>query len=114
MWGIIVILIIIAFVAFVLYSRHKARNRALEKMYGHVPSHTELYFLEYFEDIIGNWDLVNKQRAEEWARDMDKRLNSVSLEIEGLKKRRNYIDPELDGIEKRINTMEKSIWEESK
>ncbi len=116
MWAVTLIIIVIIIVAFILYMRHKARNKALEKMYGHVPSHTELYFLEYFEEMINNWDLITKKRAEEWSQDMDGRLKEVVVEIEGLKKRRKYIDPELDTIESRISTIERGVWkkEESK
>lgn len=111
MWA-VVLLVIIIFVGFILYIRHRARNRALEKMYGHVPSHTELYFVEYFDEMINSWDLINKDRAKGWAQDMDNRLVIVGKEIEGLKKRRGYIDPELDGIESRIRDMEEDIWKE--
>ncbi len=112
MWAVTLIIIILIIVAFILYMRHKARNEALEKMYGHIPSHTELYFLEYFDEMIDNWDLITKKRAEEWSQDMDGRLKNLTVEIQGLKKRRKYIDPELDNIENKIGKIEKGIWKQ--
>ncbi len=112
MWGIITILIILLFVVGILYLRHRARNQALEQMYGHIPDHIELYFAEYFDDIVSNWDLTDKKRANEWAEDMQSRLGGVYNEIQELKKRSTHIDEHLDTVEDRINTMEKDVSDE--
>ncbi len=104
--GLIVLVIIL--VAIYLYFRHRAKNQALEKMYGHVPSHVELYFEEYFDEIIDNWDLVDRKRAEGWATDMEGRLNRVTGQITTLKKRKKMIDSDLDKVEDRIEKMESS------
>lgn len=100
------IIIIVILVIGYLYLRRKARKQALEKKYGYVPSHEELYFEEYFDDIIDSWDLVKKEEAQEWADKMENRLEGVSKEIEGVKERRKKIDSNLDSLEERIDKFE--------
>lgn len=99
---IVLIIIVIGY----FYFKRRAKNKALENMYGYVPSHVELYFQEYFDDIIENWDLVDKKTAKEWASDINGRLDNVSSDINELKSNRDEIDRELDGIEKRIGNIE--------
>ncbi len=111
MWGIIILIILIFFFG-ILYLRYRARNKALENMYGHIPTHVELYFTEYFDDIVDNWDLIDKKRANEWTEGMKSRLSSVSNEIQGLKKKSASIDKEFDTLENRIKTMEKDASNE--
>ncbi len=111
MWGIL-ILIILVFVIGILYLRHRARNQALEQMYGHLPNHVELYFVEYFDNIVDNWDLIDKDKAHEWAEGMQARLGSVSNEIQALKNKSTNIDKQLDTVEDRINTMERNVSDE--
>lgn len=103
--GLFVLLLILVVVY--IYFRQRARNQALEGMYGHVPSHVELYFKEYFEDIIGNWDLLDRDKAVEWSKGMDERLDNVTSQLESIKKGRIRIDRELDGIDARVEDMEK-------
>ncbi|MFP4051819.1 MAG: hypothetical protein ACLFVB_08785 [Thermoplasmata archaeon] len=102
----LVILIIVIIAAFFYFLRQRAKSKALNEMYGHKPSHVELYFEEYFDDIIHSWDLVKKEKAHNWADSMDKRLNEVSKEIEQLKSNRKQIDSEFDEIENRIDDLE--------
>ena len=111
MWGIL-LLVILVIVIGIFYLRHRARNQALERMYGHIPNHVELYFVEYFHDIVQNWDLVEKEQASEWADGMQTRLNSVSKEIDGLKDKSKSIDKDIDALENRINSIENDLSKE--
>ncbi len=78
----------------------------MEEKYGHVPSHTELYFEEYFDDIIQEWDLVGKERAQSWTERMNKRLQRVSDKLQSVKERKENIDGEMDKIESQIDELE--------
>ncbi len=66
----------------------------------------ELYFEEYFEEIIENWDLMRKDEVRNWSEDMNSRLDSVAKDINSLKARRKQINTEFDSMETRIKTME--------
>jgi len=102
----LVILVIVIMLGIYFYFRHRVKKKALERKYGHVPSHTELYFEEYFEDIIESWDLVKEGEAQRWAEKMDGRLNNLSERIESLKSKRDQIDQEFEIMENRIESLE--------
>ncbi len=102
----LVILVIIIMIGIYFYFRYRARKKALERKYGHVPSHTELYFEEYFENIIESWDLVKEDKAQRWAEKMDTRLKDLSDRIDSLKSKSNQIDQEFEVIENRIDKLE--------
>lgn len=103
---VLIILIIIAIIGFFLYLRHRERKKSLKEQYGHVPSHTELYFEEYFDDIVDNWDLVKEKDAKKWADGMDEKLDELSGRIDELKTRRKDIDQGLQIVEDRIDEFE--------
>ncbi|GEM_PF-1830737 len=102
----LIILVVLIMIGIFLYFRHRARNKALKKEYGRVPTHTELYFEEYFEDMIDSWDLVRKEEVGEWVDKMDGRIETVSEDIERLKSNRENIDEQLSAVEKRIETLD--------
>ncbi len=101
----IILLVILIMIGIFLFFKHRARKKALEKKYGRVPSHIELYFKEYFDSIIDNWDLVKKDKVDRWVDDMDDRVETVSTDIEELKANKVEIDQELTAVEKRIETL---------
>ncbi len=102
----IVILVLIILVSIYLYFRQRAKKKALVRKYGHEPTHTELYFEEYFEDIIESWDLVKEGEAQRWADKMENRLDDLSESIESLKSRKKQIDQEFEVMENRIDKLE--------
>ncbi|MBS3781881.1 MAG: hypothetical protein KGY68_04665 [Candidatus Thermoplasmatota archaeon] len=102
----LVILVIVILVGIYFYFRHRARKKALTRKYGHDPSHTELYFEEYFEDIIESWDLVREDEAHRWADNMEDRLSELSSKIESLKSNKHKIDQEFEMVENRIDKLE--------
>ncbi len=99
--------IIIAWIFF-LYSI-VSRRKALKEEYGEVPSHTKLYFEEYFEDIMDEWDLVTEKEAQKWARDIDDRVIEVSETIGRLKQTRDEIDQDFETIEDKIERFEERV-----
>ncbi|MFO7791844.1 MAG: hypothetical protein R6W73_02540 [Candidatus Saliniplasma sp.] len=112
---VLIIIIVLAIVFLIyFYFRNRVRKKALEETYGRVPSHVELYFEEYFEDIISNWDLLRKKEVNDWADDMNTRLNSVAENINNLKQKKDIIDSEFDSVENRIEMMEKEWKKERK
>ncbi|MEF8873332.1 MAG: hypothetical protein V5A88_01530 [Candidatus Thermoplasmatota archaeon] len=104
--ALLIILVILIMLGIFLYFRHRARKKALKKEYGRVPSHTELYFKEYFEEMIDSWDLVRKDEVDEWVGKMDDRIETVSEDIDRLKSNRENIDDQLSAVEKRIEKLE--------
>lgn len=110
----LIVLIIIIIVGFLYFMRKRARSKVLSERYGYKPSHTELYFEEYFDDIIQNWDLVKKDKAKNWADDMEKRLTEISKEIDELKTNKKDITSEFDQIEDRIKDIDKRTKEVKK
>ncbi|MFW6064092.1 MAG: hypothetical protein ACOC8Y_00795 [Candidatus Natronoplasma sp.] len=102
----LIILVVVVMLGIYFYFRYRTKKKALERKYGHLPSHTELYFEEYFEDIIQSWDLVKEDEAQRWAKEMDTRLDDLSGRIESLKSKRNQIDQEFEIIENRIDKLE--------
>ena len=111
MWALLILVILVMIIG-IFYLRHRARNQALERMYGHIPNHVELYFVEYFNDIVQNWDLLEKEKAVEWADGMQTRLNSVSKEIEGIKAKSTTIDKDIVALENRIDSIETDVSKE--
>ncbi|MFW5928588.1 MAG: hypothetical protein ACOCSL_05225 [Thermoplasmatota archaeon] len=110
----LIILIIIVIGAFFYFMRRRAKSKILSERYGHKPSHIELYFEEYFDDIIHNWDLVEKKEAKDWANNMDKRLGEISKEIDELQSNKNRISSEFDQIEDRVHRIERKSKEVEK
>ncbi|MFW6038779.1 MAG: hypothetical protein ACOC89_04505 [Candidatus Saliniplasma sp.] len=108
----LVIIIILGIVSLIyFYFRSRVRKKALTETYGHEPSHMELYFEEYFEDMLENWDLMSKKEVKNWADDMDNRLNTVADDISTLKKRKKRINSQFDDVESRIQGLENK-WDE--
>ncbi|MFP4000813.1 MAG: hypothetical protein ACLFSM_00750 [Thermoplasmata archaeon] len=99
--------IIIAWIFF-LYSI-VSRRKALKEEYGEVPTHTELYFEEYFEDIMEEWDLVTEKEAQKWARDIDDRVTEVAGTIDRLNQTKDEIDQDLETIEDKIEGFEERV-----
>jgi len=85
----------------------------LRETYGHEPSHMELYFEEYFEEILDNWDLMRKKEVRDWADDMNGRLDAVSDDISKLKKRKKKINSDFTMVEERIKNMEEK-WKKER
>ncbi len=110
----LIVLIIIIIVGFLYFMRKRAKAKILSERYGYKPSHTELYFEEYFDDIIQNWDLVKKDKAQNWADDMEKRLSEISREIDELQSNKRKISSEFDQIEDRIDNIERTSKEVEK
>lgn len=103
----LILLVIVVMVAIFYYLRHRARKKALEKKYGRVPDHVELYFEEYFDEMIENWDLVKEDELDDWLSDMRNRMDSVSDGIDELKGNKENIDQELNTVEERIESLKK-------
>ncbi len=108
---VILLVLVIVFLIY-FYFRNKVRRRALKETYGHVPSHTELYFEEYFEDILDNWDLMRKKEVQDWAEDMNSRLDTVAEDINTLKQRKDAIDSGFESLEERIKIVEDEWYKE--
>ncbi|MBS3817422.1 MAG: hypothetical protein KGY76_07665 [Candidatus Thermoplasmatota archaeon] len=104
--ALLIILTILILIGIYLYFRNRARKKALKEKYGRVPSHTELYFEEYFDEMIESWDLLKKEEVEDWVDKMEVRLDGVSEDLEELKANRETIDNKLDKVESRLNKME--------
>lgn len=104
--ALLIILVIVILAGIYIYFRHRARKKALKDQYGHFPSHTELYFEEYFEDMIDSWDLVQREEAQQWVEKMDGRLNDLSHRLDSLKSKKGDINQKLDVVENRIEKVE--------
>lgn len=102
----LVILVILIMVGIFLFFKHRARKKALKQKYGRVPDHIELYFKEYFGDMIESWDLLKKNDVNTWVDDMEVRLDDLSGDIDELKANKKDIDKNLDQVESRISELE--------
>jgi len=70
------------------------------------PSHVELYFDENFRTIIGEWDLVTRDRVKGFKKDIGKRLNVVGKDIMALETTKKVLDKRIGGLEKTIARLE--------
>lgn len=104
---ILILLVIVILFGIFYFFRYRARKKALKKKYGRVPSHMELYFEEYFDEMIESWDLVKKDEVDDWVTDMSERVIKVSDDIDDLKATKQDIDQELSAVEKRIESLKK-------
>lgn len=103
------ILIIIVLVLGYFYFKHRMKRKALRERYGHIPSHEELYFEEYFDEMIKNWDLLKKEEVKKWVESMDKRLDTVSNDIDRLNTKRTDIDANFEKIEESLKRLEEEV-----
>lgn len=103
---VLALLIITLVVLFLFLFRETKRKKALKEEYGYVPEHTELYFEEYFDDIIKEWDLVREDEAQRWAEKMSERLDDVSEKLDSVKSRKREIDSDMETIENKIEKIE--------
>lgn len=85
----------------------RGRKHALVDKYGYMPSHTELYFEEYFPSLISEWDIVTKPKIQRWKEGISKKLKSIGNDIEEVVGYRKDIDKRLDKLEKEVVTLEK-------
>ncbi|MFO8051607.1 MAG: hypothetical protein R6V01_07915 [Thermoplasmatota archaeon] len=95
----IVLLVISWFVALVWLIQLRRKKRA-------EPSHVELYFDENFRSIIGEWDLVTRDRVKEYKKDIGKRLQVVGKDITALETNKKVLDKRIGGLEKTIARLE--------
>jgi len=108
LWIIFVILLVILIYLIIKVIRLvRGRRRALEDKYGYLPSHTELYFEEYFPKIISEWDLVTKPKLEHWKKGVQVKLKSVSGEINDIMDYKKSIDSRIEKLEKEVYKLEK-------
>jgi len=95
----VVLLIISWFIAlgwFILLRRKKSLE----------PSHVQLYFDENFRSIIGEWDLVTRDRVKEYKKDINKRLKVVGKDITALESNKKVLDKRMVRLEKTIARLE--------
>ena len=108
LWIIFVILLVIVVYLVVKVIRlFRGRRHALEEKYGHLPSHTELYFEEYFPKMISEWDLITKPKLERWKKGIQGKLKSIGIEISEIVDYRKSIDSRISNLEKEVVKLEK-------
>lgn len=108
LWIIFVILLVIVIYLIVKVIRLvRGRRQALEEKYGHLPSHTELYFEEYFPKMISEWDLITKPKLERWKKGIQGKLKSIGGEINDIIDYRKSLDSRIDKLEKEVVKLEK-------
>lgn len=78
----------------------------LKKKKAESPSHINLYFDENFRKIIGEWDLVSRDRVKNFKRDIGSRLSVVGKEITLIEKNRSKLDKKLNGLDIEISKLE--------
>jgi len=108
LWIIAIILVI--FLIYIIVSvirQTRGRRRALIEKYGYLPSHTELYFEEYFPKMISEWDLVTIPKLERWKKGIQGKLKSIGGEINEITDYREDINSRLDILEKEVGKLEK-------
>jgi len=108
LWVFVLILIIVLIYVLVRVIREiRGRRGALVDKYGYLPSHTELYFEEYFPKLISEWDLVTIPKLERWKKGIQGKLKSIGGEINEITNYRTDIDTRLDNLEKEVGKLEK-------
>ena len=104
---VLILFIVLIYVIIKVVREIRGRRRALTEKYGHFPSHTELYFEEYFPKLISEWDLVTIPKLERWKRGIQGKLKSIGGEISEITNYRENIDTRLDKLEKEVGKLEK-------
>lgn len=102
------ILVVLLVVLGYLLWRGVRRQRKLVAKYGYVPSGVELYFEEYFESIVRNWDILTRSKAESWSADMGKRLDAVGKDVGKLGAFSKGLNARLDNLERLVDRLEKA------
>jgi hypothetical protein len=108
LWIIVLILLgVLVYLAVKLIRAIRGRKHALVDKYGHLPSHTELYFEEYFPSLISEWDLITKPKLQRWKKGISGKLKSIGSDIDEVVGYRKDIDKRLDTLEKDVVKLEK-------
>ncbi len=108
LWIIFVILLVIFIYLIVKVIRLvRGRRHALEVKYGYMPSHSELYFEEFFPKIISEWDLITKPKLEHWKKGIQNKLKLIGGELNEIIDYRKSIDSRIDKLEKEVIRIEK-------
>ena len=103
----VILLVIVLYLVVKLIRLFRGRRRALEEKYGYLPSHTELYFEEYFPKMISEWDLITKPKLERWKKGILGKLKSIGGEINEITDYRKNLDFRIDKLEKEVVKLEK-------
>jgi len=103
----VILLVIVVYLVVKLIRLFRGRRRALEEKYGYLPSHTELYFEEYFPRMISEYDLVTKPKLERWKKGIQGKLKSIGGEINEIVDYRRNLDSRIDKLEKDVVKLEK-------
>lgn len=94
--GILVLALVLVIIWYFQLARKKRKG----------PSHIELYFDENFRGMIGEWDLVSRDRIKDFKKDIGKRLESVGSDIGILEKKRSDLDKRMSALENKMSEME--------
>ena len=97
--AVIVLLVISWFVALAWFIRLRRRKREQ-------PSHLQLYFDDNFRSIIGEWNLVTRDRAKDFKKDIKKRLEIVGKDISAMEANKKSLDKRMVGLENTITRLE--------
>jgi len=103
----VILLVIVVYLVVKLIRLFRGRRQGLEEKYGHLPSHTELYFEEYFPKMISEWDLITKPKLERWKKGIQGKLKSIGGEINEIIEYRKSIDSRINMLEKEVVKLEK-------
>jgi len=103
---IIILLLLLIYVAIKVIRMIRGRRQALTEEYGHLPSHTELYFEEYFPSLISEWDIVTKPKLERWKKGMQGKLKSLGGDINEIVDYRKDLDTRINKLEKEVGKIE--------
>jgi len=103
----IILIVILIYLAIKLIRSIRGRKQALVDKYGYLPSHTELYFEEYFPSLISEWDLITIPKLERWKKGIKGKLKSIDGDIDEIYNYRKNIDSRMDKLEKEVGKLEK-------
>lgn len=109
----LLILIILAFVLFVLYYLLKGSTGRVV-VTRPIESRIDEYLDQRFEDMVREWSLTTKSKLNRFERKEIPRLETNEARVAELKKFGTDMNLTLDNLEERINVLEKELVVEKK
>ena len=104
---IIILLALLIYLFVKLIRLVRGREHALIEKYGRLPSHTDLYFEEYFPTLISEWDLITKPKLERWKQGIQNKLKSIGVNINEISDYREKLDSRIGKLSEEVVKLEK-------
>ncbi len=100
-WFIVIIAALVILLILVIAWYFSLRKKRRE-----MPSHVELYFDENFRSIMGEWDMVTRDKVKSFKKGLSDRLSKVGGDIDELEKSKKKLDTRMNSLDREMSKLE--------